>query len=123
MARLVGKNGSVKVDGSTIARLVSWEMTQQATYHDQYGASSKTPTTYVGPTRWSGSFEVEADPGDSTQSGLRSATPVLATLQLREASGEGWSITAYVTGGISMRRAGKVVRRFSFRDTGSVSTL
>jgi len=114
MARYTGKNGRVQVDGSTIANTVGWSLAYSGAILEHRGAGMSVPTRYIDWTDYSGSFEVEADDNDSTQTDiLGDASEV--TLALREQSGTEHTVSAIIVGnGITVRRSGGVRRAYSF---------
>jgi len=114
MARYTGKNGRVQVDGTTINFSQGWTLDYAGVVLEHRGAGMSAPIRYIDWTDYSGSFNVEADDSDSTQTSiLGDAAAVM--LALREVSGTEHTVSAIISGsGIATPRGGPVIRRYRF---------
>jgi len=118
MTRLVGKNGSVKLDGSTVANITDWSMSVNPTFQEHRGAGMSAPAIYLDYAKRSGSFAYERATTDTAQTALVGTGVTTYTLLLDEGgSGTTYSFTAWVWGSEGVSRGGKVTGRGSFRES------
>lgn len=116
MARLVGKNLKVTIDGSGVDYELGWSCDWNTELMRHRGATHAQTRKAIGETTRTGSFRCEADPSDSVQESLMDGAQTV-TLRLYEVSGTSYQFEAIVWPGVAVERGGKSIRTFTFEET------
>lgn len=118
MSRHIGNEGTVSVDGATVAYITGWRFTWGAEILRHRGASEAATTKYIGEAERTGSFACESDPSDSTHASLLTGGVQQVALVLTEESGATHSFDAIITPSADVPKNRGATRAFAFEEVG-----
>lgn len=125
MATIHGNDGSVDVGGTTVAEVVSWDMTIEQAVADDTAMGDTWTTHLLGKKAASGTITCHFDPDDTSgQEALGAGSSVTLKLYSEGATtgDDEYSMTAtIVSEGITVQHDSVAQRTFGFQANGAVT--
>jgi hypothetical protein len=116
MARIVGKTGYVKINGSTVANIIDWQFTPAQEFGERRGWGDSSADIILIHTSYSGSFTVERNDTNGTQEAV-GTTAGSVTLILNNDE-DSYTISAFAWQAPRYAQGEKVTMQYQFRDRG-----
>jgi len=125
MAKVIGRNGVVKVSSNTVAEVVGFSFDEQCAVIDDSALGDQELTYVAGDITRTGSIECHWDKSDSTGQGALDIGSTVTLVLQREGDDTGdetLSFSAVITGKSTANAKGAMVsQNFTFQASGSVT--
>ncbi|MEM9784345.1 MAG: hypothetical protein AAF899_17950 [Pseudomonadota bacterium] len=123
MPRYNGHDGSVKIGGTAVARVNTWQLDEETDVLSGYGMGETFEESHATVNRWSGNFQVDYHHNDAATGGITIKSEITLELLPAEdvAPNESWTGTAIVTAiGNAASKSDFHKTTISFKGTGAL---